>query len=156
MPQSLSPTLEREIAEGLPRLAGARIAGTLPVSERLLNELIPRGAPVSELRLLDDDQFAVTGSVWNLPRFQVEARLVSVDLELNVTLELQGHPLKRRAFELVASRLPYVRRGPGRSLVVAAGALPAVARYRSVWRYLTHLAVRTRRGALVCDFAFSR
>ena len=122
----------------------------------MLNELIPPGAVVSEVGLLDDNEFTVRGSLWNLAPIQLRATLVSVDVELNVTLELQGHLLKRRALELVASRLPYIRRGPGHSLIVAAGELPAVARYRDLWRHLTHLALRTHRGTLVCDFAFSR
>ena len=156
MTHSLVPSLERELGAGLPRLAGARIVGSLPVSEQLLNELIPHGAPVTELRLLDGNQFTLSGSMWNLPPIELHATLVAVDVSLNVTLNLHGNLLKRRALELVASRFPYVRRGPGHSLIVAAGDIPAVAHYRFLWRHLTHLAVRTRSGSLVCDFAFSR
>ena len=152
---SLTTTLERELAAGLPRLTGARITGTIPLTEQFLNELIPRGAFASELRLLDDNQFTVNASLWSLP-LQVHATLVSVDIGFNVTIELHGHVLKRSAIALAARRLPFVRSGPGQSLVVAAGELPAVARYRHVWQHLTHVAVRTQMGTLVCEFAFSR
>jgi hypothetical protein len=156
MTPSPPSSLEREFTEGLPRLSGADISGTLPLSEWLLNEMIPHGGPISELRLLDGNRFTVRSSLWHLLRFRLQARLLSVDVGLNVTLELQGHLLKRRALELVASHFPHVSRGPGHSLIVAAGEFPAVARYRHLWRYLTHLALRTRQGTLVCDFAFSR
>jgi hypothetical protein len=152
---SVTTTLEREIAAGLPRLRGARIRGTVPVTEQLLNELMPPGAPAPEVRLLDDNQFTLDAVLWILP-FQVHATLVSVDPGLNVTIELHGHVLKRTAISMAARRLPFVRSGPGGSLVIAVGELPAVARYRHVWQHLTHLAVRTHRGMLVCEFAFSR
>ncbi len=152
---SLTATLERELAAGLPRLAGARISGTVPLTEQLINDLIPPGAPAPELRLLDDNQFTLDAVLWVLP-FQVHATLVSVDIALNVTIALHGHVLKRSAISMAARRLPFVRSGPGQSLIIAAGELPAVARYRHVWQYLTHLAVRTHRGLLVCEFAFSR
>jgi hypothetical protein len=152
---SLTASLEREMAAGLPRLTGARIRGTVPMTERLINELLPPGVPASELRLLDDNQFTLNALLWILP-FQVHATLVSVDVGLNVTIELHGHVLKRSAISIAARRLPFVRSGPGQSLIIAAGALPAVARYRHVWRHLTHLAIRTNRGTLVCEFAFSR
>lgn len=152
---SLTATLERELAAGLPRLAGARISGTVPLTEQLINDLMPPGAPAPELRLLDDNQFTLDAVLWVLP-FQVHATLVSVDIALNVTIALHGHVLKRSAISMAARRLPFVRSGPGQSLIIAAGELPAVARYRHVWQYLTHLAVRTHRGLLVCEFAFSR
>ena len=152
---SLTTSLEREFAAGLPRLTGARISGTLPLTEQLLNELMPQGALASELRLLDGNQFTVNASLWSVP-FQVHATLVSVDVGLNVTVELRGHVLKRSALSIAARRLPYVRSGPGQSLIIAAGELPAVARYRQAWQHLTHVAVRTHRGTLVCEFAFSR
>jgi hypothetical protein len=152
---SLTASLEREMAAGLPRLTGARIRGTVPMTEQLINELLPPGAPASELRLLDDNQFTLNALLWILP-IQVRATLVSVDVGLNVTIELHGHVLKRNALSIAARRLPFVRSGPGQSLIIAAGELPAVARYRHVWRHLTHLAIRTGRGTLVCEFAFSR
>ncbi len=152
---SLTATLERELAAGLPRLAGARISGAVPLTEQLINDLMPPGAPAPELRLLDDNQFTLDAVLWVLP-FQVHATLVSVDIALNVTIALHGHVLKRSAISMAARRLPFVRSGPGQSLIIAAGELPAVARYRHVWQYLTHLAVRTHRGLLVCEFAFSR
>ena len=63
---SLFASFTREIAAGLPRLAGTRIAGTIPLTEQFLNELIPQGTPVSDLRLLDDEQFTVKVSIWNV------------------------------------------------------------------------------------------
>jgi hypothetical protein len=156
---SLTASLERELAAGLPRLAGAHITGTVPVREVLLNELIGElvapGAPAPVLRLLDGNQFTLDAVLWILP-FQVHATLVSVDLDLNVTIALHGHVLKRSALSIAARRLPFVRSGPGGSLIIAAGDVPAVARYRHVWRHLTHLGVRTYAGRLVCEFAFSR
>ena len=152
---SLTTTLEREMAAGLPRLAGARITGTIPVTEQLLNDLMPQGSLAAELRLLDDNQFTVSTSLWTLP-FQVQATVVSVDIGLNVTIELHGNVLKRSAIAIAARRLPHVRSGPGQSLIIAAGEFPAVARYRHAWQHLTHIAVRTHRGRLVCDFAYAR
>lgn len=69
----LERVLRRQLAEGFPDLRGADAAITVPVSERLLNEIlaetIPRSVPVSELHVTPepDDRFAVQFRVGSSP-----------------------------------------------------------------------------------------
>jgi hypothetical protein len=72
--------LRQQLADGLPDVRGAQAAITLPVSERLLNELVaqtlPRSAPITELHVTPEagDRFIVrlrVGSSPLVPRVKI-------------------------------------------------------------------------------------
>ena len=80
MDERIERLLRRQLAEGFADVHGAHAAITLPISERLLNELIaetiPRSAPVTDLRVTPEagDRFTVrfrVGSSTFLPHVKV-------------------------------------------------------------------------------------
>lgn len=80
MDERLERLLRRQLAEGFSDLRGADAAITLPVSERLLNEIlaeaIPRSVPINELHVTPepDDRFAVqfrVGTSAFIPRVKI-------------------------------------------------------------------------------------
>lgn len=80
MPDPLDGLWRRQLADGFPDLRGAEAALTLPISERLLNdvlvEILPSSIPVSDLHITPepDDRFAVRfrlGSSMLVPRVKI-------------------------------------------------------------------------------------
>jgi len=80
MDERLERVLQRQLADGFPDVRGAQAAITLPISERLLNELlaetIPRSVPVTDLRVTPEagDRFVVrfrVGSSSLVPRLKI-------------------------------------------------------------------------------------
>jgi hypothetical protein len=78
--ERIERVLQRQLADGFPDIRGAQAAITLPISERLLNEIlaetIPRSAPVTDLHVTPeaDDRFVVrfrVGSSPLLPRLKL-------------------------------------------------------------------------------------
>jgi hypothetical protein len=78
--ERLERVLQRQLAEGFPDVRGAQAAVTLPISERLLNEVlaetIPRSVPVTDLRVTPEagDRFVVrfrVGSSSLVPRLKI-------------------------------------------------------------------------------------
>ncbi len=80
MDERIERVLRRQLADGFPDVRGAQAAITVPVSERLLNEVlaetIPRSAPVTDLHVSPEagDRFVVrfrVGSSPLVPRLKV-------------------------------------------------------------------------------------
>ena len=80
MDERIERVLRRQLGDGLPDVRGAQAAITLPISERLLNELVaetlPRSAPITELHVTPEagDRFAVrfrVGSSALVPRVKI-------------------------------------------------------------------------------------
>ena len=80
MDERIERVLRRQLADGFPDIRGAQGAITLPVSERLLNEVlaetIPRSAPFTDLHVSPEagDRFVVrfrVGSSPLVPRLKV-------------------------------------------------------------------------------------
>jgi hypothetical protein len=78
--ERIERVLRRQLAEGFPDLRGAQASITVPVSERLLNEVlaetIPRSAAVTDLHVRPEagDRFAVrfrVGSSTLIPRLKI-------------------------------------------------------------------------------------
>jgi hypothetical protein len=80
MDERIERVLRRQLADGFSDIRGAQAAITLPISERLLNEVlaetIPRSAPVTDLHVSPEagDRFVVrfrVGSSPLIPRLKV-------------------------------------------------------------------------------------
>ncbi len=80
MDERLERVLQRQLADGFPDVRGAQAGVTLPISERLLNEVlaetIPRSVPVTDLRVTPEagDRFIVrfrVGSSSFVPRLKI-------------------------------------------------------------------------------------
>ncbi len=85
----------RQVASGFEDLHGAEASVTLPVSERLLNELVseamPRPAPVRELHVRPQagDRFAVRVRIGSSPLFPA----FNISLSIERQPELPGSPV---------------------------------------------------------------
>jgi hypothetical protein len=78
--EGIERVLRRQLADGFPDIRGAQAAVTLPISERLLNEVlvetIPRSVPITDLQVTPeaDDRFVVrfrVGSSSLIPRLKM-------------------------------------------------------------------------------------
>ena len=155
--------LDRLRSSGFQDLAGTRFSGSIPVSERLINELvagsIPRDAPVREVRVqpLDADAFSIRVS----PR---AALLPSLTLRLDIDQQPQmpGSPVLvlRMAtmgglLGLASAALPVARMLPpgvrvdGDRILVDLGAMAVQRGAQDLLRHVTQLRVNTEAGRVV-------
>jgi hypothetical protein len=165
MHASVLELLQRQLRDGFPDLAGTEISATIPLSDRLINEvvaeLLPKGGKVDQLEVQagDGDQVAV--------KIRLSARFLPA---ISATLTIDEQPvLPERPF--VGLKLSQ----SSRLLAVAASALsstvalpPGVSmendrirvdvrrllaeRHLEGWlEYVTALRVNARAGALVLD-----
>jgi hypothetical protein len=113
MDQRLLRLLNRQVATGLEDLRGAEAAVTLPVSDRLLNEIITEALP-SPAKVRDLDVRAQPGN-----RFAVRAKVAAASFlpALNLTVAIDRQP------ELPASPVLVLRLELGGLLAVAGAAL---------------------------------
>jgi hypothetical protein len=113
MDQRLARLLKRQVAAGFEDLRGAEAAVTLPVSDRLLNEIIAEALPSSG-RVRDVEVRAQTGN-----RFAVRARIGGASFlpPLNLTVAIDRQP------ELPASPSLVLRLERGGLLSLAGPAL---------------------------------
>jgi len=88
MDQRLSELLKRQIASGFEDLRGAEAAVTVPVSDRLLNEIITQALPASG-RVRDVEVRARAGN-----RFAVRASIAGASFlpALNLTVAIDRQP----------------------------------------------------------------
>ena len=88
MDQRLSELLKRQIASGFEDLRGAEAVVTVPVSDRLLNEIITQALPASG-RVRDVEVRARAGN-----RFAVRARIAGASFlpALNLTVAIDRQP----------------------------------------------------------------
>ena len=88
MDERIERVLRRQLADGFPDIRGAQAAVTLPISERLLNEVllesIPRSVPITDLHVTPDTD----------DRFVVRFRLGSSSLvpRLKIVLAIEAQP----------------------------------------------------------------
>lgn len=114
MDQRLSELLERQIASGFEDLRGAEAAVTVPVSDRLLNEIITQALPASarvrgvEVRARAGNRFAVRARIAGasfLPAFNLtvaidrqpelpDSPVLGLRLEMGGLLSLAGPALR--------------------------------------------------------------
>jgi hypothetical protein len=160
---SVADVLDRLRSSHFQDLAGTRFAGSIPVSERLINELvagsIPRDAPVREVRVqpLDADAFSVRVS----PRAALLPSL-TLRLEIDRQPEMPGSPVLvlRMAtmgglLGLAAAALPFSSMLPlgvrldGDRIAVDLRALAAVRGAEDLLEHVRQLRVNTAAGRVV-------
>jgi hypothetical protein len=140
---SLGRQLLAEAKLGFPNLKGARLTGTVPIPESVLNELLsPVASGNLTLRLEEGDRIA--GRYGGIPI--PSARIVGVDSSLTIALRFS---LWATPALWVARRrnIPYVRFA-GNEIHIAVGAIPSIAAYRYIWKYL-NIRLSTQPALLV-------
>jgi len=155
--------LQRQLAEGFPDIRGAQAAITLPISERLLNEVlaeaIPRSVPLTDLTVTPDagDRFVVrfrVGSSSLVPRLKIVLAIErQPDLPALPVLVLR---LETTGLMMVAAPLLRLFNALPAGIIVKDDRihvdLRALAQSRGLASYLDyvdHLRVNTVSGAVV-------
>ena len=158
-------TLDRIIASGLQEIRGARIDATIPISERLINEILneeftqPGRVLAFEIRVGANNEIdaGVRIAVGPFTKW-VRAVLVVEPVALpggNPMIALRiasGLGVVSKIIELFASsRLPPgVRLAAGR-ITIDLNGIPAAQPYRQYWRMIRRLEIVTRPHLVVID-----
>jgi len=155
--------LERQLASGFPDIAGAEGSVTLPVSDRLLNELISEGLPADgpvrelQVRARADSTFAVrvkVGSSSLLPSINLRvvierqpelpsAPVLTLRLEMGGLMAFAGPALR------FLDKLPPGIRLDGELLHVDIAKLLAQRGFDYLLEFLDQLRITTVEGATV-------
>lgn len=163
MDERIERVLRQQFADGLPDVRGAQAAITLPVSERLLNELLaetlPRSAPISELHVTPeaDDRFSVrfrVGSSALVPRVKIvlvienQPNLPALPI-LVLRLETTGLMLLAGPVLRLLNALPAGITVKDDRIHIDLRALADRRGFASYFDYLDQLRVNTISGAIV-------
>jgi hypothetical protein len=157
---------ERQQRDGFPDVSGAEIAATIPISDRLINELIarflPSGGKIREVQVQAEEGNRVTARV----RLSASSFLpaIPVTLAIEDQPQLPEQPLLGLRLSqasgfvaIAASALPsMVTLPPGISMDgdrirLDVRRLLAERQMEKVLEYLTDLRVTSRAGAIVLD-----
>jgi len=144
MPESIVHTL----VDGPNRAIGAVVSCSVPLSERVLNELASgSGGRVFDVRVAAGNRLTASARGPFGISIPVDVTIVGIDGQLNLTVELNG--LSGKAISLLGSWLPLAatRDSAGR-LRFAMADLPPLAPYRGYLRYLESVSITTRPGVL--------
>ena len=143
--------LQDELNAGFPHLGGTRLSGCVPITERLLNRFTQKAI----LEILPDNQVVVKYGVVNA-RATI-SRVVALDPSPTLEIRLANvfMALALRAFwNLQFSHLTFVSFSGTRMLVDLA-AIPQVAQWRHLWRYVDSMDIRSDSGKLDVCFQIS-
>jgi hypothetical protein len=158
--------LQRQQRDGFPDLAGTEIAATIPISDRLINELIasslPSGGKVREILVQAEEGNRVTARVRLSASNLLPAIPVTLAIEDQPTLPERpqlGLRLSQASgfVAMAASALPsMVTLPPGISLEgdrirLDIRKLLAERHLEELLEHLTHLRVNTRAGAIILE-----
>ncbi len=146
--------LQREASAGFPGLAGARLHGSVPLSQRVINDALRqvRGVPPGfALEVQPDRRLMVRyGLVHARAVLDPEVRMT--DGGPQITLDLASTVLAWTLSQ--ALRLKGVRIA-GRRVTIDLGALDGLEAYRHYWRHLERVQLQTTAGRLHVDIALA-
>lgn len=163
MDRALTALLERQFAEGFRDLQGAEASVALPVSDRLLNEIIsgslPPGGPVRELqvRARADNRFDVRVKVGSSPFFPAVNLAVVIERqpdlpsspELVLRLEMSGLMAMAGPALRFLDKMPPGIRVDGEQIHVNIATLLAQRGFDAALQFLDQLRVTTAEGATI-------
>jgi hypothetical protein len=143
--------IEEEAGSGFPRLAGARVSGTLRITQAALND---------KIRHLRQVPPGVALDVRAGNEVAVRYGLLQATAVVDEAVELSGGPPRIRlvlASGLVAVGLRVVLRGPamfvdGRRLTIDLAALDPAGKHRHYWPLLRRVRLRTTPGQVHVEF----
>jgi len=142
----LREVAERELQDGLARLRGAHLNGTLPLRQAVLNDLLRlAGAAPQDLRLelgADNEVVARYGVLHFTARIHREVALAPTPV---LTIELAS---RVAAWALQQASLPPFARVTGRHIRIDLSRVPALRAAAPLWPHVARLAVTSRSGRL--------
>jgi len=142
------------LLDGPHRASGAVVSCSVPLSERVLNELAAGSAGrVFDVKVAAGNRLTASArGPLGIP-LPVDVTLVGVDAQLNLTVQFNG--LSGKAISLLGSWLPLATRDSAGRLRFALADLPPLAPYRGYLRHLQSVSLTTRPGVLTVDLRFA-
>jgi hypothetical protein len=136
---------EKELHAGFPRMRGANLRGTVPITQALANEALHEWASVQI-----GPGNRVTARVFSIP---FSATIERIDPDLTVVLRpkffASGATVLILAFKPALRQFVHKQRG---LVYVRLSSIPAVARYDGFWRHITQIRARTEPQTLSLDW----
>jgi hypothetical protein len=137
--------LDAEAKAGFPRIRGTRLHAIVPISQYLLDQWLSRLAV--NVAIQERNQFSISYAGIGLT-----AELVGIAPDLSIVLTTPWW--SRAALWAVLTWKPGLQaylRQHDKLVYILCGEIPAVARYRYLWRYVSEVRARTEPGRLVLD-----
>jgi hypothetical protein len=143
---SLAPIVTA-LLDGPHRAAGAVVSCSIPVSERVLNELASgsRGK-VFDVRVSSGNRLTASARGPLGISLPVDVTIVSVDPHLNLTVQFNG--LSGMLMSLLGSWLPHATRDSAGRFRFALADLPPLVPHRASLRHVQSVSLTTRPGVL--------
>ena len=140
-------TLRAEAQRGFPSFSGANISGTIPVTQKVVDDLVATSGMLSSVELMNSDRIAV-----KVMGISVSATIIGVEPPLTLILKL---PFWAGALASLAGKLtslgPQVRL-KGAYLSVDMAAFPQLSAYRDIWKHLRFVKIKTNAGQMIISF----
>ena len=164
MNEIIAGILQQQLSSGFPDLAGSHVSATIPVSERLINEIIAKTLPPAgavqdvQLEALEGNQIKVRLRAWAGPLNLPMTVTLAIDEQPALPhrpvlgLRLAGVPLLLSMAGPVARFLDVLPKGitlDGDRISVNLQTLLAQHNQGDLVRYLTELRVTTAAGAVI-------
>ena len=137
----------------LAQLNGSRIEGTIQISEAALNDVLGRsraGQTRVAISVLPENMLLVTYGIFR-ERVELPRTIAPVDSP-TVTVQLASWSVAVGLGVFV--RQPYIR-VQGRRVTIDLAAIPALERWRGVWKHVDVMTFRTAAGILRVGFAIT-
>ena len=137
--------LDAEARAGFPRMRGTRLRATLPIPQDLLDHWLSK-LPV-DVELQERNRLSISYA-----GVAVTAELVGITPQLAIVLSTPWW--SRAALWGVLTWKPELQaylRQQDKLIYILCGEIPAVARYRYLWRHVSDVQARTEPGRLVLD-----
>ena len=142
------------LLDGPHRAAGAAVSCSIPLTERVLNELASgsRGK-VFDVRVSSGNRLTASARGPLGISIPLDVTIVSVDARLNLTAQFNG--LSGMAMSLFGSWLPHATRDSAGRFRFALADLPPLVPHRAFLRHLESVSITTRPGVLHADVVVS-
>lgn len=139
--------IRHALLDGPDRAAGAVVSCSIPLSERVLNQLASgsRGK-VFDVRVSAGNRLTASARGPFGIVLPVDVTIAGLDPELNLTLEFNG--FSGKAISLFGAWLPHARRDSAGRLRFALADLPQLVPYHAYLRHLRSVSITTRPGVL--------
>jgi hypothetical protein len=137
--------VDKEARSGFPRIRGARLSATVPISQEVMDRML-RKLPL-RVEIQEQNRIFVSYGV-----IRAAAQIVRVTPELTVVLSASW--LSRTALRGVLAWKPGLQRyiaAQDGFVYILCSQIPRIARYRYWWQHLSEIQARTVPGQLVLD-----
>ena len=128
--------LNKVVAEaeaGFPNLRGTNVLATLPISETLVNEVVPSVGGSLAVSIQSNNRLNLR--ILGLPT-PIDATIVGIDSSLTLKLRVSAPAKLLLSLPKIKGKLPFFGRVQGDNLFFDFGQIPLVFAWRCLWPYV--------------------